>query len=101
VSVYPVNYRASTNFDDRMEFANTVVDGIRDAGPHVESRAANCPNTRIVLGDNSQGAAVAGFVTFCHRSAGDSRRLPDLRAATMPSGGRSCRRRGLAPKAVQ
>jgi hypothetical protein len=63
VSVYPVNYLASSEFDNREVFAGTVVDGIRDAGTHVESMAANCPNTRIVLGGYSQGAVVAGFVT--------------------------------------
>jgi cutinase len=63
VGVYPVNYLASSDFADRIQFASTVVDGIRDAGAHVESVAANCPNTRMVLGGYSQGAAVAGFVT--------------------------------------
>jgi hypothetical protein len=63
VAVYPVNYAASGDFNDTMAFAQTVVDGIRDAGGHVQSTAANCPNTRIVLGGYSQGAAVAGFVT--------------------------------------
>jgi cutinase len=63
VAVYPVNYAASGNFNDRIEFARTVVDGIRDAGAHVQSMAANCPNTRMVLGGYSQGAVVAGYVT--------------------------------------
>ena len=63
VAVYPVNYAASGDFNDTMAFAQTVVDGIRDAGDHVQSTASNCPNTRIVLGGYSQGAAVAGFVT--------------------------------------
>jgi len=63
VEVYPVNYAASSDFGDRMGFARTVVDGIRDAGLHVESTAANCPNTKIVVGGYSQGAVVAGFVT--------------------------------------
>ena len=63
VNVYAVNYEASSDFGSGIEFARTVVDGIRDAGAHVESTAANCPNTRIVLGGYSQGAAVAGFVT--------------------------------------
>jgi hypothetical protein len=63
VAVYPVNYAASGDFNDTMAFAQTVIDGIRDAGAHVQSTAADCPNTRIVLGGYSQGAAVAGFVT--------------------------------------
>ena len=63
VEVYPVNYNASSDFGDRMGFAMSVVDGIRDAGTRVQTTAANCPNTRIVLGGFSQGAVVAGFVT--------------------------------------
>lgn len=56
VSVYPVNYPASTDFP-------TAVQGISDAANHIEATAANCPDTKIVLGGFSQGAAVAGFVT--------------------------------------
>jgi hypothetical protein len=63
LNVYPVNYPASTDFTAGIEFAATVVEGIRDAADHVQATAANCPNTRIVLGGFSQGAAVAGFVT--------------------------------------
>lgn len=63
MGVYPVNYPASSDFGNSIQFARTVVDGIRDAGTRVESTAANCPNTRIVLGGFSQGAAVAGYVT--------------------------------------
>ena len=63
VGVYAVNYPASSDFGSGIDFARTVVDGIRDAGAHVQSMAANCPNTRMVLGGYSQGAAVAGFVT--------------------------------------
>lgn len=63
MDVYPVNYAASSDFGDRMGIARTVVDGIRDAGAHVEATAANCPHTRIVVGGYSQGAVVAGFVT--------------------------------------
>jgi cutinase len=56
LGVYPVNYPASTDFP-------TALDGIKDAGTHVESMAANCPKTRMVLGGFSQGAAVMGLVT--------------------------------------
>lgn len=70
LDVYPVNYKASSNFSDRVEFAQSVVDGIKDAGSHIQATAANCPKTRIVLGGYSQGAAVAGFVTAASVPAG-------------------------------
>ena len=63
VDVYPVNYPASSDFTSGMDFALTVVAGIRDAVDHIQATVANCPNTRIVLGGFSQGAVVAGFVT--------------------------------------
>jgi cutinase len=56
MDVYPVNYPASGQW-------STGIDGIRDAGTHVLSEAAACPNTQMVLGGYSQGAAVMGFVT--------------------------------------
>jgi cutinase len=62
LGVYPVNYPASTDFGNAA-FPLTVIDGIRDAGAHIESMAATCPKTREVLGGYSQGAAVAGYVT--------------------------------------
>lgn len=63
VAVYPVNYPASDNFGDRIAFARTVVDGVRDAGARIESMSKSCPDTRMVLGGFSQGAVVAGYVT--------------------------------------
>jgi hypothetical protein len=62
LGVYPVNYQASTDFSNP-DFPKTVVDGIRDAGAHIESMAASCPKTKEVLGGYSQGAALAGYVT--------------------------------------
>ncbi|PXX07668.1 cutinase family protein [Mycolicibacterium moriokaense] len=63
MDVYPVNYPASADFASGMDFALTVVAGIRDSVDHIQATAANCPNTRIVVGGFSQGAVVAGFVT--------------------------------------
>jgi cutinase len=56
LDVYPVNYPASDQW-------STGLDGIRDARAHVANEASACPNTKIVLGGYSQGAAVAGFLT--------------------------------------
>lgn len=70
VDVYPVNYAASGDFTNREAFAGTVIDGVRDAGAHVQSTATNCPGTKIVLGGYSQGAVVAGYVTAPQAPAG-------------------------------
>ncbi len=70
LGVYSVNYPASD------EWA-TGVDGIRDAGAHVNYMAGACPKTKMVLSGFSQGAAVMGFVT--------SARVPDgVDPATVP-----------------
>lgn len=63
VAVYPVNYAASTNFSDRAEIARTVAAGIRDEAAHLQSIAAACPFTRLVLGGYSQGAALTALLT--------------------------------------
>lgn len=57
VSVYAVNYPAS------QDYANSVAAGAGDASAHVQSTAANCPNTRMVLGGFSQGASVVDSIT--------------------------------------
>lgn len=80
VAVYPVNYAASTDFGGGVDFARTFVDGLRDAGGHMQSTAANCPNTRIVLGGYSQGAALAGFVT----SAAIPKEVPEAYVSYLP-----------------
>jgi hypothetical protein len=64
LDIYPVNYPAT--FDWR----NAGEDGIRDAGAHVVSMAHDCPNTKMVLGGFSSGAAVMGFVTSAALPAG-------------------------------
>jgi cutinase len=56
VSVYPVNYPASLDFA-------TAAAGVIDATTHVRDVAASCPNTKMVLGGFSQGAAVIGYIT--------------------------------------
>jgi hypothetical protein len=56
IKVYPVNYPATLDFA-------TSLDGVKDASAHIRSMTANCPDTRLVLGGFSQGAAVMGFVT--------------------------------------
>jgi hypothetical protein len=56
VDAYAVQYPAS------LDFARGV-DGINDASAHIQATAAKCPNTKVVLGGFSQGAAVAGIVT--------------------------------------
>jgi cutinase-like protein len=56
VDVYGVNYPASLNFGQ-------AVDGVADASNRIESIAASCPSTKIVVGGYSQGAAVAAYTT--------------------------------------
>ena len=63
VGVHGVNYPASSNFADSLEFRRNVVDGIRDEADHVRGVLAVCPNTRMLLGGYSQGAAATAFVT--------------------------------------
>nr|WP_313958268.1 cutinase family protein [Mycobacterium simulans] len=56
MAVYAVDYPATTDFP-------TAIDGVNNAGMHIEQTAANCPKTKMVLGGFSQGAAVIGYVT--------------------------------------
>lgn len=77
VGVYGVNYPASLNFGQ-------AVDGIADASNRIQSVAASCPATKIVLGGYSQGAAVAGYTTSSVVPAGYV--LPAGVSGPMPSG---------------
>ncbi len=58
VGVYPVNYPATE------DWAPSASAGASDASAHVQSMAANCPNTRLVLGGYSQGAMVIDLITI-------------------------------------
>ena len=57
VGVYAVNYPATN------AFASSSAAGAGDARAHVQSTAASCPNTRMVLGGYSQGAGVIDIAT--------------------------------------
>lgn len=68
VDVYGVNYPASLDFQ-------AATAGVADAGNRIENIVSTCPDTKIVLGGYSQGAAVAGYTTFDTVPAGLT--LPD------------------------
>jgi cutinase len=69
VGVYGVDYPATIDF-------RTALDDIDDAGHRVEHLSAACPNTQMVLGGFSQGAAVMGVV--------NSAAIPDGTPADAP-----------------
>ncbi len=75
VDVYAVNYPASLDFGQ-------AATGILDASNEIETVAASCPNTKIVLGGYSQGAAVAAYTTTDSLPAGFA--LPDGISGPMP-----------------
>jgi len=52
VGFYAVNYPADTE----------IIQGANDMSRHIQRMAANCPNTRLVLGGYSLGAAVTDVV---------------------------------------
>jgi cutinase len=76
VDVYAVNYPASLDFGQ-------AVDGVADASNRIQSIAAQCPSTKIVLGGYSQGAAVAGYTTASSVPAGFT--LPASISGPMPA----------------
>jgi cutinase-like protein len=71
-----VNYPASLDF-------GRAADGIVDASNKIQSIAASCPTTKIVLGGYSQGAAVAGYTTADAVPEGFT--LPDGLSGPMPA----------------
>jgi cutinase len=56
VVTYGVKYPADKDF-------LAATDGANDASGHIQQMANNCPNTKLVLGGYSQGAAVIDIVT--------------------------------------
>lgn len=63
VDVYGVNYPASLDFQ-------AAAQGIGDASHRIQTVAASCPATKIVVGGYSQGAAVAAYTTDAAVPAG-------------------------------
>lgn len=55
LATYGVNYPASVNF-------LTTAAGADDAASHIAGMQAGCPNTRLLLGGFSQGAAVVSML---------------------------------------
>ncbi len=76
VDVYGVNYPASLDF-------GAAAQGVGDASAKIEQIVASCPDTKIVLGGYSQGAAVAAYTTFDAVPAGLA--LPDGITGPMPA----------------
>ena len=62
VGAYAVNYPASKDF-------LAATNGANDASTHLQQMAVNYPNTKLVLGGYSQGAAVVDIVTAAPMSA--------------------------------
>lgn len=62
LGVYPVNYPATEDWPP------SASAGASDASAHVQSMAANCPNTKLVLGGYSQGAMVIDLITIARAS---------------------------------
>jgi cutinase-like protein len=56
VEVYAVNYPANYDF-------LAAADGANDASAHIQYMVNTCPNTRLVLGGYSQGAAVIDVIS--------------------------------------
>ncbi len=71
VAVYNVDYPASYDF-------LRAIDGVNDAGDFIQKTAESCPQTEMVLGGYSQGAAVVDILAATGRPIlGFTSPLPD------------------------
>lgn len=71
VAVYNVEYPASYDF-------MRAIDGVNDAGIFIQNMASSCPQTEMVLGGYSQGAAVVDILAATGRPIlGFTSPLPD------------------------
>jgi len=70
IGVYPVNYPATEDWPP------SASAGAGDASAHVQSMAATCPNTKLVLGGYSQGAMVIDLITIARASVAGFNRAP-------------------------
>jgi cutinase len=72
VGAYGVNYPADYDF-------LAAADGANDASAHIQWMVANCPDTRLVLGGYSQGAAVIDVISAVpYPVIGFNNPLPDF-----------------------
>ena len=73
LEVYPVNYPATE------DWAPSASAGAGDASAHVQSMAASCPSTKLVLGGYSQGAMVIDLITIARAPVAGL--MPDILTA--------------------